>query len=141
MDIEYIDGKSHIYKLPCYKCQHVQSIDVHVKSTLCHDGIWFLRGMVDTDIHGIYCCTGCLPWFKKNAKVIFGRHRDWKKLVLSAVRKRTFETWKESMRRSKEFVVRVMNENEVGRKQWGAEKKQEKKRKREFDNLHPSSKQ
>ena len=121
------------YTLQCQKCkyEYVQK-DVFspTPSSICVDGIWFYSGG-ERDVHGLYCCTGCIKWFQKNTRGLYedGIKRVWRRLTRHEVCCYPHVHWLESSKRTLKFVSQIKKKEMENKKQKNTKRKRSKREK------------
>ena len=112
------------YYLSCPKCQDDGS------DGICVDGVWFFDTKNPDDvtpIAGLYCCTKCIVWFRKNSRNWFQDDvkRSWFRYTKSDVCKWQREAWDSSQERSAEFVRHFLRKESDKKVQKATRKKKE----------------
>lgn len=128
-----------VYALQCQKCkyEYVQK-DVFspTASSICVDGVWFYSGG-ERDVHGLYCCTGCIKWFQKHTRGLYkdGIKRVWCRLTRHEVCYYPYTQWLESEKRTMKFVSHFKKKEMEKKKEKNTKRKSKRKRKHEKTNV------
>ena len=87
-----------------------------LKCPRCHNplpDLWFLRNYLEQDNHGLYCCTGCIVFFKTKTNT---HHDFWEKYhnELAYNKEGPKEVWDISTQRTEEFLQAVSDSEDEG---------------------------
>ena len=110
----FTDQAVHEYLLYCPRCDQALQ------------GAWFTECDGTPDIHGYFCCSGCVSWFVRNSKVPL---RLWDKLhTKDDYCRYPRNSWVESYGRSQ----RLVQDKEADRLRNKQRKRKRRKRKRDL---------
>ena len=98
----------YIFTLSCQKCKLDNTGNKSARDPSLSDGMWFLQGRGE-DNHGLYCCTGCIVWFRERAHDYYPYATQWSRMTRREYRKYPFPKWRESTIRTKAFALHHQN--------------------------------
>lgn len=115
-----IDSQQEEYWPTCAKCRHDGGSGI-----IC-DGVWYFdsKELLNEDLSSLYCCTGCISWFRRNAKNWFKDdiQRKWFRFTKSEMKNWSRASWIGSEEKTLAFVEEVTKKKEDKKSQSSSKK-------------------